>query len=284
VDQILVPLDSSPHSFAALHAALDLAGHYNAKIKGIFIEDITLLNLAEMPFRQEVGEYSAIIREISTNGITHGISVQSRWVIRTFQKLINQNNLKGNFSILRGRVLETIKRESKYCDLLVIGKAGKNTLRRQKLGSTARALIHEQTKSLLLVEEENRLGHPMIVLFDDSPEGQVSLETGRDFLDEGETLVILVSDENSAYFQKKKREIINWASRNEINVSIQTFNKRNFTRFIQKIDGLKEGLFILPWIKNGEKSPIIEYCLDNLTLPILLIRHSEPETANSSYH
>jgi len=277
VEWILVSLDSSSHSFAALHAAVELARHYHATLKGVFIEDTTLLNLAEMPFRQEVGEYSAIVREISLDGITRGIFVQSRWVIRTFQKLINQTNLAGNFSILRGNVVETIKQESENCDLLVVGKAGTNTLRREKLGSTAKALVHCHEKSILLVEEENRLGYPMIIFYDESPVGKVSLETARELLDEGETLVILVRDDSPESFQEQKHTISTWASQSEINISIQTYHKRYFDRFIQIINGLKEGLFILPQNRKAENKLLLDYCLENVSLPILIIRQSKEE-------
>lgn len=272
VEQILVSLDSSTHSFAALHAAIELARHYNAKLQGVFIEDIALLNLAEMPFHQEVGEYTAIVREINTDSITRGIFVQSRWVVRTFQKLINQTNLTGEFFILRGNVVKTIKQKSENCDLLIIGKAGTNTLLRKKLGSTARALIRYHEKSILLVEEENRLGYPMILFYEESPVGKISLETALDLLDEGETLVILVRDDNQERFQNQRQTISTWASQNKINISIQTYTNRNFGRFIQRIKGLKEGLFILPQIIEAENQPLMKYCLENISLPILIIR------------
>ncbi len=277
VERILVSLDSSTHSFAALQAAVELARHYNASLQGVFIEDITVLNLAEMPFHQEVGQYSATVREISTDGITRGIFVQSRWVIRTFHRLINQTNLKGDFSILRGKVPETIEKEAEKCDLLIIGKSGTNTLRSQKLGSTARILIDKGQKSLLLVEEDNRLGYPMIVFYDDSPEGLAGLETARDLLDGGESLVVLIRNDDPAYYQDKKIEIIEWASTHEINISIQNYNARNFGRFIQRIDGLKEGLLILPNIKDAEKKAFIAYCLERVTLPILFVHSTSPK-------
>jgi nucleotide-binding universal stress UspA family protein len=277
VERILISLDSSSHSFAALHAAVDLALHYDATLRGVFIEDITLLSLTEMPFRQEVGQYSAIVREISTDGITQGIFVQSQWVIHTFHKLINQTNLKSDFSILRGKVSEVIKKEAEDCDLLIIGKAGTNTMKKQKLGSTARALIQKGQKTLLLVEENNRLGYPLIVFFDNSPVGQIGLETARDLLDGGETLIILIHDDDSSHYQNNKKNIIKWASKNEINISIQNYNARNFDRFIQRIDGLKEGLCILPNIRDDEKRALVEYCLERVTLPILLIQPSQSD-------
>lgn len=272
VDRILVSLDASQHSFAALHAAIELAHHYDASLKGVFVEDTTLLSLAEMPFRQEVGEYSAIVREISTDGMTRGIFVQSRWVIRTFRKLINQTSLTGDFAILRGKVSETIDHESEECDLLILGKTGTNPLRQRRLGSTTKALIRRQKKSLLLVEEDNRLGYPLIALFDHSKLGQVSLETARDLMDPGETLIILMDDSDPETFTEDKQNVSNWASEKRINISIQTYHPRSFVRFLQQINGVKTGLFILPHIQSIPKRRLVELTLERVSLPILLIR------------
>jgi len=126
---------------------------------------MTLLSLAEMPFRQEGGQYTAIVRDISTDSMSRGIFIQSRWVFRTFQKLINQTDLQGEVSVFRGHVLDTIEKESLKCDLLVVGKSGTNPVTRHRLGSTTRALIQMSQKSLLLVEEKNRLDNPIIVQF-----------------------------------------------------------------------------------------------------------------------
>ena len=47
--RILVAVDASPHSLAALDAALRLAADLEAEIIGLFVEDINLLRLAGMP-------------------------------------------------------------------------------------------------------------------------------------------------------------------------------------------------------------------------------------------
>lgn len=278
VNRILVSLDSSRHSIAALHAAIELAHHYNASLKGIFVEDLTLLSLAEMPFRQEVGEYSAIIREISSDGMTHGIFVQSRRVIRIFRKLINQTDLIGEIAVLRGNVNKTIKQESKECDLLILGKSGTNPLTKNRLGSTTRAMIRDQKKTLLLVEEHNQLGSPIIVLYENSRLGQIALETACDLLDPGETLIILLKEDDPLEFESDRKRIIEWGTEMQINLTIQSFKPRSFERFLQRVHGIKTGLFILPHLQEIReilhKSPI-EIILEKISLPVLLIRNAD---------
>lgn len=277
VERILVSLDSSNHSFAALKSAVELARHYKAILKGVFIEDVALLSLAEMPFHQEVGEYSAIVREISTDDISRGIFVQSRWVIRTFQKLINQTDLQGNIAVLRGNVIQIIEQETGNCDLLIIGKSGTSPLKRQKLGSTTKALIQNQQRAMLLVEEGNHLGFPLIVFFDNSPLGKISLETGKDLLDQDQTMLILVNQDNLQEFKKAQIELNNWALNSEINISIQPYDLRSFSYLIQMITRHKVGLFILPHLKNHPKNKMVQTCLEKVNLPILLIPGQQAE-------
>jgi nucleotide-binding universal stress UspA family protein len=47
IRRILVALDASPHSFAALEAAAHLAAHLEAELFGLYVEDENLLRGAD---------------------------------------------------------------------------------------------------------------------------------------------------------------------------------------------------------------------------------------------
>jgi len=272
VERILVALDSSSHSFFALKAAVEMAHHYNASLKGVFIHDSKLLNLANIPFLREVGEYTAITREISSDGITRGMVVQSRWITQTFHKFTNQTGLHGEFEILHGNIFQIIDQEAEKCDLLVIGKSGTNPLGKPRLGSTARLVIKQVKKPLLLVEENDQLGHPIFVLFDDSPVGWVILETGRDLLNTGENLNILLNEDSVEEYRSAQKKIRSWAVEKQINIAFQAYKTESFDRFLDKIFHLKIGLFIMPHIIEDMNQSLIEKCLRSISLPILLIQ------------
>jgi nucleotide-binding universal stress UspA family protein len=53
--RILVALDASPASLAALDFATELAERHQAELLGIYVEDINLLRSAEIPFTREIG-------------------------------------------------------------------------------------------------------------------------------------------------------------------------------------------------------------------------------------
>lgn len=277
VDHILVSLDSSKHSFAALRVAIQLAHHYHAAITGLFVEDTTLLSLAKMPFRQEVGEYTAIVRNISTDAMTRSIFVQYKRINRTFRKLINNSELMGDFTVLRGKVSESIRKASEECDLLIMGKSGTNTLQRKKLGSTAQALSRDPQIPILLVEEENLVGTPISVIFDNSLLGKVSLETARDLLEQGDALNIILIEENPDKIAQQKKYLHQWSEKHQIDIKIFATKPQGFPQFLQKIKGLRKGLLILPHQPAQPDWKIEEICLEEVTLPVLIIRTYDVE-------
>ncbi|MGB7837261.1 MAG: universal stress protein, partial [Terrimicrobiaceae bacterium] len=60
IRRILVALDASAHSRAALEAACELALGLDAELSGLFVEDINLLRLAQLPFASEISYPSAL--------------------------------------------------------------------------------------------------------------------------------------------------------------------------------------------------------------------------------
>ncbi len=272
VERILVSLDNSRHSLAALQAAVELAQHYGAELKAVFVEDTTLLRLAEMPFCQEVGEYTAIVREISSDGLSQGMVVQSRWVLRSFRNIINQTDLRAEMTVLRGAINDTIAAESQSCDLIIIGKTGTNPLGKPRLGSTAQAMVKHHSKPLLLVEENNRLGYPMIVYYENSHLGNICLETARALHHPEETIIVLLSEDEPEAFSANSSYLNHWAEENEVSITIQAIKPHATTRFLHIIKGLKTGLLILPHdLETPNLAPLLGR-LEQVSLPVLLIR------------
>ena len=68
IRRILVALDASRHSLAALEAAAELAARLKAELVGLFVEDIDLLRLAGLPFAREIRYPSAIIQQLDSPG------------------------------------------------------------------------------------------------------------------------------------------------------------------------------------------------------------------------
>ena len=59
IRRILLALEAGNGGSAAMEAATHLAAQLNAELHGLFLEDINLIRLAELPFAREIGLTSA---------------------------------------------------------------------------------------------------------------------------------------------------------------------------------------------------------------------------------
>src|SRR5690554_4657703 len=77
IQRILVALDASSSSQVALQTAVNLAVALEAELEGIFVEDINLLRLAELPFVHEVRTLSAVAQQMSRQQIEAELQAQA---------------------------------------------------------------------------------------------------------------------------------------------------------------------------------------------------------------
>ncbi len=169
VKRILVALDASPHSLAALEAAAELAARFQAELAGLFVEDENLIRVANLPFVSEIGIFSATRRRIGSREIERQIRVQRRRVRRTFTATTQRAQIAWSFRVARGRVLSEVLTAASEADVLVLGRAGWSLLRRRRLGSTVRGILPERFGLALIMKEGACLGDPLAVVYDGSP-------------------------------------------------------------------------------------------------------------------
>jgi len=103
--------------------------------------------------------------------------------------------------------------------------------------------------------------------------GWTSLETGRDLLNTGENLNILISEDSAEEFKNAQKKIRTWAMEKQLNIAFQPYKTESFDRLLEKIYHLKIGLFIMPHIIEDVKQSLIEKCLEKISLTIMLIQH-----------
>ena len=71
IKRILVPLDASMHSQAALKAGIKLAASFKAQLIALFVEDIHLLQLSELSFAREICSFSPTCRLLNRSELVY---------------------------------------------------------------------------------------------------------------------------------------------------------------------------------------------------------------------
>ncbi|MBK6326147.1 MAG: universal stress protein [Chloroflexi bacterium] len=110
IQRILVALDASPHSLAALEAAIDLAERLDAELQGLFVEDINLLRLAQLPFARELRYPLPGSQKVDTLHMEEQLRGQAAQAQRLFQQLAEDHKIKHSFTVVRGVVASSLLR------------------------------------------------------------------------------------------------------------------------------------------------------------------------------
>lgn len=205
IRRILVALDASPESLAALEFAAELAAGLEAELSGLFVENVDLLNIAALPFVREVSRLAPGGRTLDPERMAADLRAQAAVARRALEAAASALHLRSSFRILRGQVEAALATAVTETDLLTLGR-GERSVRRQALGRTLRTVSHELPCSVLLAVSVRRAATaPIAALYDLSDCGAGALELAtRIATRSGRTLLVYLMAENDADFEAKR--------------------------------------------------------------------------------
>jgi nucleotide-binding universal stress UspA family protein len=177
IRRIVVALDASIHSLAALEAASTLADVLGAELVGVFVEDINLLRLAGLPFARELSAWSPLERPLDQLAMERQLRLQAEKVRQALAGAATRRHLRWSFRIVRGQVAAELLTAAAEADLLALGKASWTTTRHVRLGSTAREVIAQASHAILLLQQGATICPPIQAVYDGSPAGVRALAT-----------------------------------------------------------------------------------------------------------
>jgi nucleotide-binding universal stress UspA family protein len=180
IRRIVVAIDASPTSQAALEATTELAAAWDAEVLGIFVEDVNLLRMASLPFAREVGSHSGKFRPVDPDNLRRQLRSQAERARRALQRAGVLSKVAVSFKVARGRVNEELLAALSEADLLSLGKGGRSLAARLGLGSTARAIASGGSGHVLLLSHVSRVVGPVAAVYDESPAGERALVAARE--------------------------------------------------------------------------------------------------------
>ena len=175
IRRILVALDTSPHSRAALAAAANLAARLEAQLIGVYVEDMNLLRLAQLPFAQEIHYASATPQKLDKDVMEKQLRSQADRAQNDLRQTAEQHALEWSFQVLRGLVAAELLTAAEEADLLVLGRTSRQTVPGYWLGSTARTAIAQHQRPVLLMSSHYNLNQPPLLIYDGSAAAQRAL-------------------------------------------------------------------------------------------------------------
>jgi nucleotide-binding universal stress UspA family protein len=273
IKRIVVALDASPHSLAALEAAVDLAARFGAELAGLYVEDENLLRLAGLPFVHEIGIFTAARRRIGSREMERQIRVHSRRVRRLFTVTTQRAQVAWSFRVVRGTVLPQVLTAASEADVLVLGSAGWSQFRR-RLGSTARGILPERFGLALIVREGMCIGDRLAVVYDGSSTAARALtaaDTFRQRLDRDQELTVLLLADGLREAQRLQVQAENRLADRDIDVHYRSLRGTNALHLADVLQAEGCGVLVLPARSSALHSSALVALLEHLNLPVLLV-------------
>jgi len=166
--RILVALDTSMGSRAALARAAELARRIDAELSGLFIQDENLLQLAALPFARELSASGGAGRALSPDTMERDLARQALLLEKELKAIAVSLDLRWSFRTRRGRVARELLAACAGHELLALGRTGMQPGYR-RLGSTARRLLTESDFPVMFIGPARAPAERVLAVFDNSP-------------------------------------------------------------------------------------------------------------------
>lgn len=168
IRRIVVAVDTSADSLAALHAAARLAAGLSAELHGLFVEDDNLVRLARLPFAREV-RLSAAPRRLELEAVEHQLRLLAAEARRALEREAASRKVACTFRVARGQVAREVVAAAGEGDLLILGRVSRPLIAGGPSGSTARAATAQAVSSVLLLQRAAAVGQPVVTVYDGAP-------------------------------------------------------------------------------------------------------------------
>lgn len=268
--KILVAIDASKHSQAALEAAASLARTMEANIHGLFVHDEIWNLVSRLPTVTTVNTLTGQVSSFEDDTMEERVRLLKNRLRRKLERVSWQHELTHSWRSERGKVEEKILEAAEDADLITIGLKGASA-RRKVLGSSARKIIHQSNKPVLILKEGLRLGTTITAVYDGSKASQKGIEVALGLAEKNEnTLTVQVVNNDPEAEKQRNKQLENLLNGTPVFVEIELMNQPNVSRFLNSVNRQKSGLLIVP-----KEQPLLtrslQIILNNINCPLLMM-------------
>jgi len=272
LQRILVALNASPHSQAALEAAVRLAMDFEAEVEGLFVEDETLLRAAQLPFAEEVRAFTASPKGLTNQRMKRQLRYQAEYAEHILQQTAEQAEVAYNFEVVQGDVTRELMNAATEVDLLVLGRTSRTSSRRQ-LGSTSETLLTDAPTPVLVLREAVPPQQPVLVYYDGRDAAKAALDVAVQLSRRSgpRPLTVLLPADDETETDRLREEVRARCNQLDAPLSVHVLTRAE-SRRLSAFARRKGGLVILPADCNPLSHVPLRQFLYEIDRPLLLMR------------
>jgi len=271
IRRILVALDASRHSLAALEAAAELAAILEAELLGLFVEDANLLRLAGLPVAREVRYPFAMPARMDRTRMERALRAQAAQARQALAAASERRHVEWSFRVVRGEVTPEVLSAALEADLLTLGKASRPLTQRARMGSTARAAAEEAPCCVLMLQHDVEIQPPVLAAYDGTPTARKALTMAAHLARRQEgALTVLILADTADEAQRLRVEAADTLGRQRPPVHYRRLAAANSTTLAQEVWSEGGGVLVLSGTILAQEA--LDKLLDTVGCPVLLVR------------
>lgn len=269
--RILVALDASAPSLAALELAAGLARRLDAELAGLFVEEEDLLRLAALPFARAYSAEAADLARIDPDAMNRALRVQAARARRALETVAARHRVAWSFRVARGSAATALIEAARDCDLIGLGKASAAMARRARLGGTARATLARGPCATLMAQRDGAMDDRVIALHAGDGERTLGIAAtlARDLRAE---LDVVAAAPDAAAAEALAREARAWLDERGLAGRAVPVGTADPAALARAINGLGRGLVVAAPEGPLASAGAVEALVEQLDAPFLLLR------------
>lgn len=274
--RILVALDASPHSRAALDAAVRFARDFGAELKGLFVQEETLLRTAQLPFAQEVRSYTSAPVGLDDRRMKRQLRYRAEYAEWSLQQLAEDAEVPYDFEVVEGEVTRVLLDAAPDADLLVLGKTSTASSRR-RLGTTSRRILSSAASNVLVLRDALTDSEPILTFYDGSESAERALAFAVMLSDRAHgRLTVLLPREGEIDADRLASDLRRRRSDPTPSVVVRPVPRAETLR-LSAFARRKQGLVVFPAECTPLRSAPIHKFLYEIDRPLLVVRDRAAE-------
>ncbi len=272
IRRILVAVDASTNSSAALEAAALFAKVTKANIHGLYVQEEHWEHVNRLPSTTIINELTGEAQLLKKNKLNRHVEKLAKRLQRKLKSVSRRHEVSHKWQSVRGRVIEEILKAGRDVDLITIGRRGGSALQRKRLGSTAKAVIQRSDKPVLILTNHLMLSRAITVIYDDSEESRKGLQLGLSIAKKNRSnLFVLIVNNKNGKEEDNEKKVQQLIRKSRVPVHVSTLNNATLGNFIHLVKRQTPGLLIISGNQPLLKNESLEIALEYFNCPTLLM-------------
>jgi nucleotide-binding universal stress UspA family protein len=269
--RILVAMDPTSFSAAALDAAAALAARLSADLQGLFVEDPDLLALARFDVVRHVSLATGLSEPLDAERMEQELRSLARQARRQIEHAAQSCGIACSFRVVRGPGASVLAEAAADVDLVVVETTGRPLLGQVRMASVWRVLARQSPASVLMLAAGVAAAAPVIVVTDGSDSAMHALGVAMTLARRlGGPLTVLIADHDRTAMAKVERAVRDMLERAGLAARIRHVTEDDPDKLLRAVQAAGGGIVVAPRrgpLAEGESGArLLDHCPEPLLL------------------